>query len=379
MATLAYLVAHALFLDEAPARRRLVALAPYALVSAAWVVVYKALGFGAVGSGYYVDPGREPIAFASAAVVRLPALLLAQLFVPPSDIWMGIPPARLPALVAGAAVVVALFALGLWRVLRGDRPAAFFATGMVLALVPMCATWPNDRLLLFSGLGAFGLVALFLARVGEVAAGPARTATRALAVVLVLTHAVLAPLVKPLRCFSFGSLYGGFMERADRTLPRYAPEDTVVIVNAPDMLITNYVACVRMLRGEAPAKHLRLLANALGGNEGEMERTDASTLVMTLPEGFVADAFGQVARGPSVPFHAGDVASVEGMTAEVEEITPDARPRRVRFQFDRALDDPSMKWVRWEGLGFVAAAPPAVGERVKVPAIDFFAAMLGKR
>ena len=30
------------------------------------------------------------------------------------------------------------------------------AAGMVLSLLPMCATWPNDRLLLFSGLGGFG-------------------------------------------------------------------------------------------------------------------------------------------------------------------------------------------------------------------------------
>jgi hypothetical protein len=378
VATLGYLAAHALFLDEASPRKRLVALLPYALVTAAWMVVYVALGYGTTGSGFYVDPGREPLAFAGALVTRLPALLLAQLFGPPSDVWMGIPPARLPWLVAGASTVVALFALGLWRVLRGDRRAGFFATGMVLALLPMCATWPNDRLLLFSGLGAFGLVALFLARVGEVASGPARFATRALAVLFVFAHALLAPVLLHLRCMSFQAIYTSYFDRADRSLTHYSPEDTLVIVNAPDLLIANYVGCGRMLAGEPPGKHMRLLATAIDGNGGEMERLDARTVVLTLRDGFVGDAFGQVARGPSVPFHVGDVVNVDGMTAEVEEVTADARPKRVRFRFDRALEDASMKWVTWEGNGFVTAAVPAVGEKVEVPAIDFFGALLGR-
>lgn len=68
---------------------------------------------------------------------------------------------------------------------------------------------------------------------------------------------------------------------------------------------------------------------------------------------------------------------VDGMSAAVVEITPDGRPKRVRFRFDHALDDPSLRWVRWDGLGFVPVRPPAIGESAPVPTIDVMAAVFG--
>jgi hypothetical protein len=65
------------------------------------------------------------------------------------------------------------------------------------------------------------------------------------------------------------------------------------------------------------------------------------------------------------------------MTAEVLEVTADRRPSKVRFRFDRALEDPSMHWVVWEGKGFVPTTPPRVGEVAEVNGIDFVAAVLG--
>jgi hypothetical protein len=374
-ATLAYLFAYALFVDEAPPRARILAIAPYAIVTAAWVVVYKSMGYGAAGSGFYVDPGTEPLAFAPALATRLPALLLAQLAGPPSDFWMGIPDPTLAVLVAAAIAVLALMALGMARVLGRDRRAAFFATGMVLSLVPMCATWPNDRLLLFSGLGAFGLVALFLARVRERA--PRGKGARALAWAFVLFHAIMAPVALPVRSYAFAHLYSGYVARGDRTLPDIRPGTTLVLVNAPDLLVTGYVALLRMVDGAPPGRGVRLLATALDGNDGEIERADARTVVITLRDGFVHDAFSQVARSAKVPFSTGEVVRVAGMTAEVEEVTPDGRPRRVRFRFDVPLEDPSLVWVTWEGSGYVRTAPPAVGEKARVPSIDFYKAVFG--
>ena len=63
------------------AARRAAALAPYVAVfdAAVWVAVYKrASRYRSVGSGMYVDPGKEPIAFLLAVVTRLPALLAAR-------------------------------------------------------------------------------------------------------------------------------------------------------------------------------------------------------------------------------------------------------------------------------------------------------------
>src|SRR5262249_20937188 len=156
-----------------------------------WIIVYKALGYGAAGSGYYVDPGAEPLAFAPVVAVRMPALLLGQFAGPPSDIWLNIPGARVPPLALAAGAVVAIIGVVMAAVIGKDRRAGFCATGMLLSLVPVCATCPNDRLLLFSSLGAFGLIALFLARLAAVTSRPLRVAAFGIAALLVLVHVIL--------------------------------------------------------------------------------------------------------------------------------------------------------------------------------------------
>ena len=39
--------------------------------------------------------------------------------------------------------------------------ARFFGCAMLLAVIPICATFSMDRLLMFVGIGAFGLLARF--------------------------------------------------------------------------------------------------------------------------------------------------------------------------------------------------------------------------
>jgi hypothetical protein len=374
VATLAYLGAHALFLDEAPWRDRARALAPYVAVVIAWTVAYKALGYGARGSGYYIDPGGEPLVFARALLLRMPVLLLAQLTGPPADLWSLVPEARVAVPLAATCVALALVAIPLARMLRGDRLAAFFATGMVASLVPMCATWPNDRLLLFSGVGAFGLIAMFVERARQ---GAARGA-KILAGIFVLIHAIASPLMLPGRCKQLGDLFGGYVARADATMPPMPKASTVMVLNAPDLIITNYVGVLRANRGVPMPKGERLLAIATDGNDGDLERPDARTLVITLREGFLLDSFATVARGASVPFRAGEVVRIEGMTVTVEEVMPDGRPRRVRFELDRPLEDPSLIWVTWEGKGFAPARLPAIGERAPFKALDYLTALYGR-
>ena len=94
LAIVAYLAAHALWLDRAPWRDRLVALAPYAIVVVAWRVLYVKLGYGVVGSGIYLDPGAHPGAFAAAAATRIPFLLVGQLAAPWSDTAIDLSGAR---------------------------------------------------------------------------------------------------------------------------------------------------------------------------------------------------------------------------------------------------------------------------------------------
>lgn len=51
-------------------------------------------------------------------------------------------------------VVILLFVVLLRPILRARPEARFFATGMLVAVIPICATVPHDRLLLYVGFGA---------------------------------------------------------------------------------------------------------------------------------------------------------------------------------------------------------------------------------
>ena len=65
VAILAYLAAHALWLDRATLRQRAIALAPYFVILVSWRVLYAHLGYGVAGSGIYLDPGPTQSASSS--------------------------------------------------------------------------------------------------------------------------------------------------------------------------------------------------------------------------------------------------------------------------------------------------------------------------
>jgi hypothetical protein len=209
LATTAYLGAYALHLDRGRLRERLWALAPYVAVVIAWRAVYVALGYGTFGSGIYFDPGSDPRAFAAALPSRALHLLAGQLALPWSDfatLWPYVSARAVQKSLLVAATAVAAVAALLWPLVRRDATARFYATGALLALVPVCSTFPADRLLWFVGVGAMGVVATWLA------AWPRGLVGRAGAVALVLVHVVLAPPLLALRSRS--------MVTVDRPLAR---------------------------------------------------------------------------------------------------------------------------------------------------------------
>src|SRR5439155_16296810 len=91
IAALVYILSYAMWLDDAPRRARALSLVPYACIAVVWLVVYRMLGYGAEGGGFYVDPVRQPLSYLLAILERAPVLLLAQFAVPPSDFWFAVP------------------------------------------------------------------------------------------------------------------------------------------------------------------------------------------------------------------------------------------------------------------------------------------------
>lgn len=373
----AYLAAYALHLDRAGWRSRLASLLPYLGVVIVWRLVYDALGYGVVGSGVYIDPGAHPIEFAAAAVVRFPLLLLGQL----GGVWSDLA-SLYPLMGDDATTVMVTVAVGflallgfvLSPLLRADRVSRFFATGMVLAAVPICSTFPADRLLAFVGLGGMGLIARLLGAAAceraALGAGRGRRAVAiAIAAVLALVHLIAAPPLLALRSRGMVAV-SEIIDRSNRTIPADPAirDKTVVLANVPGDPFGGFIQMIRQSRGTPRPAHLRWLAGGL--TAVSLERLDRHTLRVAPEGGFLGNQIDRMLRSTHRPFRSGDRIEMTGLTIEIERVTPDGRPASVRARFDVPLEDPSLVWLRWRGLGLVPYAPPAVGQRDVLEAID---------
>lgn len=371
IATCAYLAAHAVFLDRAGWRRGLLALSPYVVVVVAWRVAWSAQGYGVAGIGLYVDPLNEPLRFLQTLGTHAPLLLLGQWAGPPPELSILLTPTGAAWHWRAAVVVVAAMTLIVWPLVRRDRLARFWALGMLLALVPVCATFPADRLLVFAGIGAFGLIAQFLRFVFDPAnraAAPQlwRGPAKVMAGLLVVIHLGLAPLALPLRSSD---------PCGARLASRYAlrlPADVdlagreLIVVNLPNFLHGAYFLPEREAAGLPVPQRLRVLAS--GMQAVDIRRPDARTLVIRPQRGFISWRFEELVRDERFPMHIGERVALTGMTVKVTALTDDERPAEARFGFDVPLEDPRLYWVCYRDGGFQPFDLPAVGERLSLPA-----------
>jgi hypothetical protein len=388
LAGFAYLASYAIFIDPGSPKQRLVALVPSALVGAAWALGYKLLGCGTSHSAIYIDPGNSPLAYLRAFIERAPLLLMGQLGFPPSGLSTTASRPVALGLVFYAVAGVTLFAVLAWPLLRRERLARFWGLGMVLSLLPICATFPNDRLLLMPGLGGMALVALFVATtLGD----PKRLQpvvwrwlARPLAYALLVVHLVVAPYVGIETMATLRALHNLSGRIAD-TFPADAPiaSQHAIVIHPPTFYFTGLAELMHALeRRPIPAKSFTL---ASGIYPLTIERTDAHTLIVrpeggfllrpgsgprgrTLPAIFgprVLQSFDWLIRDADEPFPSQPFVR-DGIIIEVLELTDDARPAAVSFRFPSRLEDPHWRWVRWHKGGFAGFQPPPVGQSVRL-------------
>ncbi len=242
---------------------------------------------------------------------------------------------------------------------------------MVLALAPICATFPADRLLLFVGLGAFGLVAQFLAdvrgRCGLMETGRVRSlrrfGTKSLAVFFVVVHGVLAPIGLAVRS---GMPIGpkSWLESTNIHVPFGAEiqDQSLVVVNAPLVMAAGYLPIRNALDGLPVPAHTRILAPhqvpiVVG-------RTDMHTLTVRPNDGFLNTPWDRLARSLEYPMSLGQRVHLTDVVVEVTGLTPDGRPAEATFRFVAPLEDSSLYWLFWDGDTYSPFAPPAIGETV---------------
>ena len=365
LATVGYLFSYAVMVDEDGFRARLKRLLPHGVVLAGWALIYKLGNFGSHGSGFYTDPGRDPVGFAKSFFQHAAFLMMGQWSPLPAEMSMGPAPGS-PAyfhLSVFSFVVVAIVAILFVPLIVRDRVARFWALGALLSLVPISAVGPENRVLGFVGLGSMALLAqvthaLFT---GSFAAPRAwKGFAWAATLLLLLLHLVAAPFLGIAR-LAYQNQVGARMERAMASVPgdpQVASQD-LVLINPPDHIyLVTAIWAVHLLDHLPAPRHLRALSS---GGELEVTRTGPRSLRVRFPDGFFPTAFSRFIRSPNERFSAGQRFDLPGFSVVVESLDAHGDPAQVRYEFPVPLEDPSLRWMSWHDGVYVPWTPPAIG------------------
>lgn len=358
------LFAYAVCLDEAPVRQRAISLLPYAVVGVVWLGLRQQFGYGAGGSGHYLDPLHDPVGFAAMAWQRFLELFTGTWLPLPPEFATLIPqPARLALGLALVLIVAGLTA----RLLRRDPVARFFGLSMLLCLLPVVATIPHSRLLMCVSVGACGLAGLWLAENRTILmAGRGGVWRKPLSVAVVILGCVISPLLLALESVSIAIAMQGIVNRGALSLP-WGPEDAgkrLILVNPPLSSAAGYLAGIRLHAGLAvPDKSLAL---ASGRASGEIEVIDTHALRYTLEAGLYEPVQENLLRGPGSPLRVGDRVDLDAVSMEIERVSPEGVPVQFVFRFRAPLDDPGQRFVLWNAGKMTTCEWPEPGSRIRI-------------
>jgi hypothetical protein len=364
IATFAYLFAYEVVLGQGRLIRRGLALVPSVAIIVLWRLLYNLQGYGANGGGFYFDPAREPVGYAVAVLHRLPFLLGGQWTTVPPDLYGFVPPATRVLLWLFLALAAVLIPVALLPLLRANRRAVFWLLGMYGSALPFCATIPMGRTLPFVAIGAFGLLAEFIAgwltSASWVPATPWRRRMGGLLfVVLVVAHVPLAAASR----IGAPRMTMRLQEKVAETMSVDAvdvsEQQDLVIVNAPNPACLLCDPFIRAQEGRPLPRGIRMLAPGFG--PVQVSRTEPRRLVVRSVSQTLFDCergnrmdvvffyrYLSDVRGPRHPLQAGQRIFLPRMQVEILAVDARGLPVEVAFDFDVPLEDPALKWLLWD-------------------------------
>jgi hypothetical protein len=287
-----------------------------------------------------------------------------------------------------------IVAVALAPLVKRDAVARFWALGMILSLLPICAVYPADRLLFFVGIGGMGLLAQLIATAVKRVEWPTtrvwrRLPVRTLCAVLVVIHLGVAP-VALARTAGHMESYGRAIARAAASLPSdpSAQFKTVLIAQTPTYSTFSYGSLLRWLNDQPYLSRTLVLGSS--GGPIEVSRPDEHTLVVRPEDGFLAPVGGSTltremghilfnqrnafltldrlfSDGRSMKI--GQQVKVTPVTVEVTAVTDDGRPAEATYHFAMSLENPLLLWLKWQNGEYMPFELPKPGETVALPAV----------
>ena len=335
------------------------ALWPIVLLLAVYAAMYPLLDLGVGHDAGYTDPLHAPLEFLLALPARWLFLAGALIGGGGADLWLLTPELRWLLLLLAAALVAA-FAWALRETWRGApaverRAARWLIAGAALSVVPFVGAPLGSRCLVVPLIGGSAGIAFVLHRWWTARREHKATYGRAVAVictVFAVIHLVLAPITRLIAPYVMGAMLHQRVATAmaDAELdPERLSAQRVVVLRAPDFMIGLHAYFYRVLYGLPMPRSWRTLTWSPRPQRMTRVATDAFELEL-------GDRGVQASR-----LAVGDVVDLDGMRATVVA-RGERGPTRVRFQFDRPLDDPDLVLLAWRDDRLRRITPPAVGD-----------------
>ncbi len=340
-----YLFAYALCYERGQIKGRALSLLPYIIIGIIWLALRGAMGYGASGSGHYLDPLQTPWLFLQALVARGLDLIGGLLWVIPPELGSALPEGRrwLYLLLTLLLLIVA------WPLLKQDRRARFWLLGALLCLLPVASTIPHSRLLIAASLGAAGFLGLLISawRNQQLAnVGPVKVITPVLLGVLLFLQLGLSALLLPLEMVSMRLAGDSLINQGAKSwaladIPSHAAP---ILINPPLSSAGGYINGVRDYEGLPVTNKTWLLAS--GTRALTIQIIDDHTLEIASEQGLYDAKQEGMLRGPQAPFQVGDAVKLAGMTVNIMSVE-EGVPTRAHFQFQQPINSDAYDFFHW--------------------------------
>ncbi len=371
---LAFFFAYELTAAPGGCRRRLGALAPLTVLVTAYGILYATFGFGASGTGIYLDRHSPAGVYVATALSHLGVLLWRTYGGIPADVTLAreaLIPVSLIGYGLSAVILMLLRPFFSMQTPAMKRRLAWFGLGSLLAMGPVLPALPMDRLLVGSFLGGSVVLSFLLVSVWDVLRSHAahgrmrRFGYLLVAGYLVFWNLLASPVIVSLEVMGreAGSREG-LKAVLDSDLPNEQRADReVVILHAPGTAgkwVTWYFQAMLDYLGKPVPRSWRVLS--IAPCDQSLKRTDSHSLELSCLDGrMLATVPERLFRSPSLPLHKGDVIRAGAMTAEILE-TDGPFPTKVGFSFEKALDRPDFLFLEWKDGALRRTTVPRVGE-----------------
>jgi hypothetical protein len=311
----------------------------FAVPAVVCLITRALLGYGATGTGFYHDPFESPIRFVAHAPQTFCTLAIdawSTFDAGPWSWWWQLP----------AAICI----VGFLMIVSVER---WLVVGSFMALVPVVASPPDMRLL---GPAMIGIAAALAAPVDRLCSAPRVTTLIASGVAIAL-HLVHAPLLS-WHLTHDDLAQAELVNRREESLRTQieSHQGTVVIA------LANWDAAYFGEAGAGSSKQTHPWRVLVTARHALMLRVDSRTVDLIVPigQGFFPVGADDVFRPEDRGLHTGDVRDVPGIHVRVVSDGTTTAPR-IRFTFDRALEDASLLWLTESVDRYRASTVPAIG------------------